>query len=156
IGYSALKFDPFPGPWQMLIDQETRDTAVERVRSVREAVGPKVDVLIEVHRRLSPANAVLVAHAIEQYRPFWFGEPTPAENLEGAAEVRRKIDIPVVVGEALYTKADFRNAFEKAAGDIINPDVCNVGGILELKEIGAMAEPYSVGVAPHGNNSTTV
>lgn len=155
-GYSALKFDPFPGPWQMIVDREVEDTAVERVRTVREAVGPRVDVLIEVHRRLAPMHAVSVARQIEQYRPFWFEEPTPAENLDATVDVRRKINIPVVVGEALYTKAEFRHAFEKQAADIINPDVCNVGGILELKEIGAMAEPYCVAVAPHGNNSTTV
>ncbi|HAH15110.1 MAG TPA: mandelate racemase/muconate lactonizing enzyme family protein, partial [Chloroflexi bacterium] len=56
--------------------------------------------------------------------------------------------IPVVVGETLYTKHDFREVFDKRAADIINPDICNVGGILELKEIGAMAEAHAVAVAP--------
>ena len=155
-GYSALKLDPFPGPWQLLIDRESEATAVERVRAVRAAVGPDVDILIEVHRRLAPMHAIRVARALEPFRPFWYEEPTPAEDLDATAEVRRKINLPVVAGEALYTKADFRRAFEKGAADIINPDVCNVGGVLELKEIGAMAEAYSVAVAPHGNNSTTV
>jgi galactonate dehydratase len=156
LGYSALKFDPFPGPWQMLVDRSVEETAVARLQEVREAVGPKVEVLVEVHRRLAPMHAIRVAHEMEPHRPFWFEEPTPAENLDATAEVRRKINLPVVAGEALYTKADFRHCFEKQAADIINPDVCNVGGILELKEIGAMAEPYCVAVAPHGNNSTTV
>ncbi len=155
-GYSALKFDPFPGPWQPHIDHAAEDLAVQRVAAIREAVGPDVDILIEVHRRLAPANAIRVARQIERYRPYWFEEPTPAENLDATVDVRRKIQIPVVVGEALYTKMEFREAFEKQAADIINPDVCNVGGILEFKEIAAMAEPYSVAVAPHGNNSTTV
>jgi galactonate dehydratase len=155
-GYKALKFDPFPGPWQMIVDREVEETAVARMAEVREAVGPKVEVLVEVHRRLAPMHAVRVAKEMTPYRPFWFEEPTPAENLDATAEVRRKIDLPVVVGEALYTKAEFRHAFEKGAADIINPDICNVGGLLELKEIAAMAEPYCVAVAPHGNNSTTV
>ena len=155
-GYSAIKFDPFPGPWQPHIDRASEDLAVERVAAIREAVGPEVDLLMEVHRRLAPANAIRVAQQIERYRPFWYEEPTPCENLDATVDVRRKINIPVVVGEALYTKFEFREAFEKQAADIINPDVCNVGGILELKEIAAMAEPYSVAVAPHGNNSTTV
>ena len=155
-GYDALKFDPFPGPWQMIVERDVEEAAVERVRAVREAMGPKGEVLIEVHRRLAPMHAVRVAHAVEQYRPYWYEEPTPAENLDATAEVRRRINIPVVAGEALYTKAEFRNCFEKAAADIINPDICNVGGLLELKEIAAMAEPYCVAVAPHGNNSTTV
>jgi galactonate dehydratase len=58
--------------------------------------------------------------------------------------------MPVVVGEDLYAKTDFRQCFEKQAADIINPDVSCVGGILELKEIAAMAEPYDVVVSPHG------
>jgi len=155
-GYSALKLDPFPGPWQMLIDREDEQVAVERVSAVRDAVGPRVEILIEVHRRLAPMHAVRVARELEPLRPFWFEEPTPAEDLAATADVRRKIGLPVVVGEALYAKADFRRAFEAGAADIINPDVCNVGGLLELKEIGAMAEAYTVAVAPHGNNSTTV
>lgn len=156
LGYTALKFDPFPGPWQMLIDHAAEELAVARVQAVREAVGPDVEILIEVHRRLAPMHAVSVARAIAPFRPFWFEEPTPAEDLAATALVRRKIDLPVVAGEALYTKAEFRRAFDTEAADIINPDVCNVGGLLELKEIGAMAEAYTVAVAPHGNNSTTV
>src|SRR5690606_3152710 len=71
-------------------------------------------------------------------------------------EVRSQVSIPVMTGEELYTKFEFREVFERRAADIINPDVCNVGGILELKEIGAMAEPYYVVVSPHNYNSTTV
>ncbi len=155
-GFSALKFDPFPGPWRALVGRDEIRTAVERVAAVREAVGPDVDVLIEVHRRLAPAYAVQAAREIAPYRPFWFEEPTPAEDLDGTAYVRGKIDIPVVVGEALYTKHDFRRAFEKGAADIVNPDVANVGGLLELREVAAMAEAHTVGLAPHGHNSTTV
>ena len=70
--------------------------------------------------------------------------------------MRQKINIPVVTGEELYTKFEFREVFEKQAADILNPDVCNVGGILELKEIAAMAEPYFVVISPHNFNSTTV
>ncbi|MDQ3701262.1 MAG: mandelate racemase/muconate lactonizing enzyme family protein [Chloroflexota bacterium] len=155
-GYSALKFDPFPGPWQTYVERDVERAAVERVAAVREAVGPEVDILIEVHRRLAPRHAIWVAHQIERYDPFWYEEPTPAENVDATVDVRRKINIPVIVGEALYTKHEFREVFEKQAADIINPDICNVGGLLELKEIAAMAEAYCVAVAPHGNNSTTV
>ena len=156
LGYSAIKFDPFPGPWQTWVERDVERTAVENVAAVREAVGPTVDILIEVHRRLAPRHAIHVANAIAKYDPFWFEEPTPAENLDATAEVRQKISIPVVVGETLYTKHDFREVFDKRAADIINPDICNVGGILELKEIGAMAEAHAVAVAPHGNNSTAI
>jgi galactonate dehydratase len=123
---------------------------------VREAVGPGVDILIEVHRRLSPMNAIRVSHMMEEFKPFWYEEPVPCENVAALAEVRRQTNIPVVTGEALYCKADFRDVFEQRAADIINPDVCNCGGILELKEIAAMAEPNYVVVSPHNYNSTTM
>ena len=79
-----------------------------------------------------------------------------AENINALAAAKREINIPIVTGEELYTKFEFREMFEKDAADIINPDVCNVGGILELKEIAAMAEPYFVAVSPHNYNSTTI
>ena len=140
----------------MLVELDVERTAISRVAAMREAVGPDIEILIEVHRRLAPMHAIRVAQAIEQYRPFWYEEPTPAENLDATVTVRNKINLPVVVGEALYTKAEFRVALEKGAADIINPDIANVGGLLELKEIAAMAESYCVALAPHGNNSTTV
>lgn len=155
-GFTALKFDPFPGPWRAFIDRHQEDEAVERVRAVREAVGPDVDILVEVHRRLAPIHAVRVAQAMEPYTPFWFEEPVSARDLDALAEVRRAISLPVVTGEELYTKNEFRDVFEKRAADILNPDVCNCGGILELREIGAMAEAYHVAMAPHNYNSTTI
>ena len=156
MGFTALKFDPIPGPWRTYVGKDVERAAVANVRAVREAVGPDVDILVEMHRRLAPMHAVRIALDIEQYRPFWYEEPVLAENIDALAEVRRKINIPVVTGEELYTKFEFREVFEKQAADILNPDVCNVGGILELKEIGAMAEPYFVVMSPHNFNSTTL
>ena len=155
-GFTALKFDPIPGRWRTYVSKDVEDAAVENVRAVREAVGPDVDILVEMHRRLAPMHAVRIAHEIERYRPFWYEEPVLAENIPALASVRQKINIPVVTGEELYTKFEFREVFERQAADILNPDVCNVGGILELKEIAAMAEPYFVVISPHNFNSTTV
>ena len=158
-GFSALKFDPVPGPWRTYIDKAVERRAIEIVEAVRSAVGPDVDILIEMHRRLAPMHATRIAQAIAYIRPYWFEEPVMATNLDALAEVRRDLRVtgmPIVTGEALYGKAEFRPVFEKAAADIINPDVCNVGGILELREIAAMAEPYFVAVSPHNYNSTTI
>ena len=156
MGFTALKFDPIPGPWRTYVDKEVERGAVSNVRAVREAVGPDVDILLDMHRRLAPMHATRIARDIEPYRPFWYEEPILAENIDALAAAKREINIPVVTGEELYTKFEFREVFEKQAADIINPDVCNVGGILELKEIAAMAEPYFVAVSPHNYNSTTV
>jgi galactonate dehydratase len=155
-GFTALKFDPFPNPWRAYISRRDEDMAVERVAAVREAVGPDIEILVEVHRRLAPMHAVRVARRMEPYRPFWYEEPVSSRDMAGLAEARREINLPIVTGEELYTKAEFREVFEQRAADIINPDVCNCGGILELREIAAMAEVYHVVVSPHNYNSTGI
>jgi galactonate dehydratase len=155
-GFTAMKFDPFPNPWREFIDRDQERQAVAAVRAVRQAVGPKIDLLIEVHRRLAPMHAVRVAKMLEEFEPFWYEEPVSARNMDALAAVKKVITLPVVTGEELYTKAEFRKVFEQQAADIINPDICNCGGILELKEIAAMAETYSVVVSPHNYNSTTM
>jgi galactonate dehydratase len=155
-GFTALKFDPFPGPWRTHISRDAERQVVETVRAVREAVGPTIDLLIECHRRLAPMHAVRVAGMLEPFDPFWYEEPVSARDLGALAECRREIRMPIVTGEELYTRWEFRDVFERRAADIINPDVCNVGGIEELREIAAMAEAYHVVVSPHNYNSTTV
>ena|SRR5579859_4160007 len=155
-GFTALKFDPFSNPWRTHIGRAEENLAVERVRAVREAVGPKVEILVEAHRRLSPNEAIRMGHRLEQFEPFWYEEPIDAEDIEGLAEVRRRTSLPVVTGEALYSKNQFAQVFAHRAADILNPDVCNCGGILALKEIGAMAEPWHVAMSPHNYNSTTL
>jgi galactonate dehydratase len=155
-GFSGLKFDPFSNPWRTHIGRAAEDLAYERVKAVRQAVGPEPEILIEVHRRLSPNEAIRIAHRLEEFAPFWYEEPIDAEDLDGLAEVRARISLPVVTGEALYSKSQFAQVFAKRAADILNPDVCNCGGILALKEIAAMAEPWHVAVAPHNYNSTTL
>ena len=155
-GFTALKFDPFPGPWRTHISRAAERQVVDTVHAVREAVGPDVDLLIECHRRLAPMHAVRLARRLETFDPFWYEEPVSSRALGALAECRREIGIPIVTGEELYTRFEFREVFERRAADIINPDVCNVGGIEELREIAAMAEAYHVAVSPHNYNSTTV
>jgi galactonate dehydratase len=155
-GFTGLKFDPFTNPWRTHIGRVEEDLAVERVRAVREAVGPGVEILVEVHRRLAPNEAIRIANRLEPLRPFWYEEPIDAEDIDGLAEVRRRTSLPIVTGEALYSKAQFAQVFARRAADILNPDVCNCGGILALKEIASAAEPWHVTVAPHNYNSTTV
>ena len=155
-GFTAIKFDPISGPWRTHPPQEIERKAVATVKAVRDAVGDDVDLLIEVHRRLAPMHAIRLAHAIEEYRPYWFEEPCMWENIDALAEIRAAINIPTVTGEAIYTKQGFRPVIEARAADILNPDVASVGGILELKEIAAMAEPAFIAMSPHNYNSTVL
>ena len=156
LGYDALKFDPFPGPWRSFVDHADLELAAAKVGAVREAVGPRVEILVEVHRRLSPVEAIMVGRMIEKYRPYWFEEPCPPENIRGVAEVKDALNIPVTIGEAIYGRRGFVEVFERRAADYLNPDISNTGGILEIVQIAAMAEAYDMGVSPHGANSAAV
>jgi len=147
-GAIALKFDPF---WEcdVLADRALLDRGVSIVRAMREALGDGVELLVEVHGRLSPANAIYAAKRLEEYRPYFYEEPVPPDNVDAMALVARSTSIPVATGERLYTRWGFRELLEKQAAAIIQPDHTHTGGITEGKKIAAMAEVYYVGVAPH-------
>jgi galactonate dehydratase len=155
-GWTALKFDPLPAPWRTWIPKEQEDRAVRITKAIRDAVGPDVDLLIDQHRRLAPMHAIRLDKRLAEFNMYWMEESCQAEFPDELAQVRREIGIPVVIGEATYTKTGFRPLLEKRAADILNPDVACVGGILELKEIAAMAEPFLVAMSPHNYNSTLV
>ena len=147
-GYSALKGDPF-GHQGIFTTAEAERDAVAKVAAVRKAVGDDVELLVEVHGRLTPSEAIRVGQALEEYRPFFFEEPVPPQNIDAMARVAAAVNIPLATGERLYTKWGFRDLLEKQAVAVVQPDVCHAGGILELKKIAAMAETYYVGFAPH-------
>ncbi|MFH0871624.1 MAG: galactonate dehydratase [bacterium] len=150
-GYTALKWDPF-GSADLTMDYEARKRAIDIVRAVREAVGEKVDLLVEAHGRLNPATAIEMARQLEEFHPYWYEEPVPPDNLEALSKVAAATSIPIATGERLYTKYGFRELLSSQAADIIQPDLCHAGGILEVKKIAAMAEAWYVPVAPHNPN----
>jgi galactonate dehydratase len=155
-GWTALKFDPLPSPWRTWIPKEHEKRAVRVIKAIRNAVGPDVDILIDQHRRLAPMHAIRLNKRLAEVGLYWMEEPCQAEFADELAHIRKEIQVPVVIGEATYTKTGFRPLLEKRSADILNPDVACVGGILELKEIAAMAESFLVAVSPHNYNSTTV
>lgn len=106
-------------------------------------------MMVEVHGRLNPAEAIRIGQALKEYRPFWYEEPVPPQNVDAMLKVSQAVDIPLATGERLYTKWGFRQLIEKQAADIVQPDACHAGGMLELKKIAAMAEAYYIGFAPH-------
>jgi len=155
-GFTAMKFDPLPAPWRTYIPKEHERRAVRVVKAVRDAVGPDIDLLIEQHRRLAPMHAIRLDRQLAEFDLYLMEESCQAEYPDELALIRREIGVPMMIGEATYTKTGFRPLLEKRSADILNPDVACVGGILELKEIAAMAEPFLVAVSPHNYNSTLV
>jgi galactonate dehydratase len=155
-GFTAMKFDPLPSPWRSYIPKEHERRAISVVKAIRDAVGPDIDLLIEQHRRLAPMHAIRLDKQLAEFDLYWMEESCQAEYPDELAQIRREIGVPMVIGEATYTKTGFRPLLEKRSADILNPDVACVGGILELKEIAAMAESFLVAMSPHNYNSTLV
>jgi galactonate dehydratase len=147
-GYRALKLDPFgAGTWEL--EPEERRHALALVEAVRDAVGPDVAILIEMHGRFTPAEAVSIARELEPFRPAWIEEPVPPENLAALKKVSERVSIPVATGERIHARDEFRELFELQAADVVQPDLTMCGGIAETRRIAAWAEAYYVLVAPH-------
>jgi galactonate dehydratase len=155
-GYTAMKFDPFAvtpeGEWdytRRALSRERADLAVERVAAVREAVGPAVDILVEVHGNLGTTSAIQVGKRLEVLDPFFYEEPVDALNVECMRKVAENVDIPIAAGERLYTRYGFRPYIEGQILDILQPDLGLAGGISEVKKIANYAETYHLHIQPH-------
>jgi galactonate dehydratase len=148
-GFTAVK----TGAWvadASLPEAEAIAAFAERVRRLREVVGPTVDIMIDNHGRGRSSAAVRLMEALQPYNLLWLEEPTQPDDLEALARVRAagpRMDL--ATGERLYSKWDFRPLLERRLVDVIQPDLCHAGGITECKKIASMAEAYYVQVAPH-------
>jgi galactonate dehydratase len=123
--------------------------AIETVRRYREAVGDEVDLCIEIHRRLSPAEAIVLARGIEEYHPFFYEDPILPDSLDAMALVAERIHIPIATGERLHTIYEFEALLSRGAVQYVRPDVCLAGGLSHCKKVAALAEAHHVGVVPH-------
>lgn len=150
-GYRALKFDPFGAGFYEL-ERSEKNHVIGLVEAVRDAVGPDVDILIEMHGRFNPVTAIELANEMARFKPSWVEEPVPPENLAAlkkASEGISQTGIPVATGERMHTMYEYRELFELQAADIIQPDITHFGGILNTKKLAAWAETYYMLVAPH-------
>jgi galactonate dehydratase len=155
-GFDALKFDPFfatvEGKTRLperALSRETADLAYDRVAAVREAVGPEIDILVEVHGNLGTTSAIEMGRRLAELDPFFYEEPVDAMNVECMLKVSQNVPIPIAAGERLYTRYGFREYIERQAIDILQPDLGLAGGITEGKKIASYAETYDLHVQPH-------
>ncbi|MFN8521853.1 MAG: galactonate dehydratase [Chloroflexota bacterium] len=123
--------------------------AIDRVRQYREALGDEVDLCIEIHRRLTPAEAIVLARGIEPFHPFFYEDPILPDNFDAMGLVAENIHIPIATGERLHTIYEFEMLLARGAVQYVRPDVCMCGGITGAKKIAALAEARHVGVVPH-------
>lgn len=138
-GFTAVKikigFDP------------KEDIAV--CEAVRDAIGPETGFMIDANHGYDAIEAIRVGNAVEECDIDWFEEPVVPEDLESYREIRAGQPIPVAGGETWHTRWGFRDVLTDRAVDIIQPDVCGVGGLKESKKIAAMAETFGVRCVPH-------
>jgi galactonate dehydratase len=150
-GYRALKFDPFgAGYYEMERSEKLKSIAL--VEAVRDAVGPEVELLIEMHGRFNPATAIEIARELAPFKPSWYEEPVPPANypaLKKVADAIAPLGVPVATGERIHTLHDYRELLELHAADILQPDIAHFGGILNTKKLAAWADAYYVLMAPH-------
>lgn len=151
LGFKALKFDPFGGSGPN-ISRKNLELAKSRISHIRDSVGYDIDLMIEAHGRFNTRTAIKIAKEIEQYDPFWLEEPVPEEDITSMREVRKASNVAIATGERIISRNKFWELLSTKSADIIQPDVCHVGGILSLIEVGSMANINYVSVAPHNPN----
>ena len=123
----------------------------ERVRAVREAVGPDIELAVDANNAWDARTALRFARMVEQYDPYWFEEPVHADDFRGSALLAEKLDMPIASGENEHTRWGARDLIETRAADIIQVDPTSCGGISEWLKIAAMASAHHLKMAPHGN-----
>lgn len=123
---------------------------VERVRVVRETVGPDIKVMVDANNAYTAYEAIDMARRIEKYDIFWFEEPVAPDDYRGHAEVARATFIPVATGENEYTRYGFRDLIEHRSAAIYNADAQILGGITEFMNVAALTAAYDFRIAPHG------
>jgi galactonate dehydratase len=147
-GYRGLKVDPF-GAATAELDHRQLGLAVDVVAAIRDAVGPDVALMVEMHGRFTASTAVRAARALEPYRPEWIEEPVPPQHPAAFKQVRAGTTLPIATGERVHQLAEFRELFEDGTVDVVQADLCHLGGITALRKLAGWAEAYGLLMAPH-------
>ena len=147
-GYTALKFDPF-GVAYRVTDRRDEDLAIAIVEAVRETVGPEIDLMIEGHCRFSVASGVRIGERLERFRPAWFEEPTPHQDIDAVVEVARHLNVPIATGESFSSVHQFAELLSRNAVHILQPEPLNLGGLWNARKVIGMVDAFYGVVAPH-------
>ncbi|MBY6048910.1 mandelate racemase/muconate lactonizing enzyme family protein [Vannielia litorea] len=148
-GLNAFKLSPYrcdihAEPWHRVVGQTE-----EWVAELRELC-PDAEFAFDAHARLfEPYQAVEMGNALAAFRPLFYEEPMRMENIEAWGDLKRQLKVPLATGESLYSRFEFNRLLAVKGADIIQPDICAVGGLLEMRKIAAIAEAHYVNVAPH-------
>jgi L-alanine-DL-glutamate epimerase-like enolase superfamily enzyme len=123
---------------------------VERVKAVRQAIGPEVKLLLDANCAYRAYQAIQFATRVEEYDPFWFEEPVAPDDYDGFRKLAAQTTIPIATGENEYTRYGFRDLIATQAVPILNADAKVLGGVTEFAKVAALAQAYDLDIAPHG------
>ncbi|MFN3172242.1 MAG: galactonate dehydratase [Hyphomicrobiales bacterium] len=147
-GYNAVKLNACAE--LRIVDTHAKlDQIVAKLFALREAVGNKLDISLDFHGRVHVPMARQLIAELEPMRPMFIEDAVVSQQVDAMADLASATAIPLVIGERLHSRYDFKQVFEKRAANIINPDTAHVGGISEMVRIGHWAEAYDVALAPH-------
>ena len=150
-GFTAFKIDPFKEAFLTISNPELKQ--LERyILAIRDAVGEHAEVAVDGHWRFLAPAAIQIAKVLEPLGVFFFEEPTTSDNSEGLRKLRNATTVTLATGERHNTRWEFWPLLRDRLVDVIQPDLCHAGGILEVRKIAAMAEASDVVVAPHNPN----
>ena len=156
-GYDCIKINPImfnsddkmEGDFTKILSRSQIESCYNRLAAVRDAIGPDIDIIVELHSMTDATSAVQLGKAIEDIGIYYYEEPVAPLNPDLMKEVRENVNFPIASGERIYTRWGYRPFLEMKALDIIQPDFCNCGGISEGKKICDMAHVYDISVQAH-------
>lgn len=122
---------------------------LKRVQEVRRSVGPEIEILTDANQSLTVKQAIRLGKELEAVDIGWLEEPVPAHDLEGHAEVRARIDVPLASGETEYTRFGMKSMIQSKACDILMPDLQRIGGLTEMRKVSALASAFDMPVSTH-------
>jgi len=152
-GITGMKIWPFDPYAETSLGHDIRaadlDGALEPFRKIRAAVGPAIDVMVELHGLWDVPAACRIAGALDEFEPAWIEDPVRVSSPDALAEVQRATRSPLAVGETLTGLASFRDLITRGGAQIVVFDVGWVGGITQARKVAALAEAFERPVAPH-------
>jgi len=148
-GFTAIKFDPLPAGFQDMTLDGVVGAAVDRVAAAREAVGRDVDLIVELHRKLTPLTALPVCVALAQFQPLFVEDPIQIDSIQSQADIARRLTSPIANGERLSSIWEFRELLVAGGSQYVRPDVGLAGGLTHVKKIAGLAESFHAAVVTH-------
>ena len=148
-GFTALKFDPVVGGFQDMGVDRLVKTARDIVAAAREGGGPDLDLIVEVHRKLTPMNGILLESALAPFNLYFIEDPIQIDTIKTQAELAKRMTTPLAIGERNVSIWEFRELLEAGGPQYVRPDLGLAGGITHCKKIAALAEAYHSAVVTH-------